>query len=557
MADTLSSHAVTRDTRLRYTLTTRKIVFLVVAAAAPLAALVGTVPLAFAIGDGPGVPALFAFAGVTLLCFSVGYAAMSRRIVNAGGFYTYISVGLGRVAGVGAGLVAVISYNAATIGIAGALAYFAQLIAASHGFSIAWEWWAAIGIALMAVLGYRKIDFSARLLQLLMVGEIGILSILDIAILVRNGASALPATSFAPHTVLAGGVGISVMFAFASYVGFESAALYGEETRNPTRSVPLATYISVILITVFYAFTSWTVVGAVGPGKLRQTAGHELGNLFFVLSGNYLDQTLTTIMQVLLCTSLFAAVLALHNASNRYMFVLGRERVLPRWFDAVHAKHGSPHRSSLVQTVLTVALVAVFAAAGLNPYLNLATAMLGLGTLGIVLLQAGAALSVIGFFRNRTDRHWWRTAVAPVLGFAGLTVSLVMLVQNFSVLTGTTNPVVRSLPWLLLAAVAGGTVLATWMRSSRPERYAELAQAGIRAAPGQASLASPHSSRPGQVPNRYLAWWPVPRCTGCQRDVGWKSGAVGKYEYHENGHYGTGHPRRHRAVRGTGPRVDR
>ena len=65
--------------------------------------------------------------------------------------------------------------------------------------------------------------------------------------------AALPATSFNPHVVLSGAVGVAMMFAFTSFIGFESAALYGEETRNPKRSVPLATYISVVLIAVFYA----------------------------------------------------------------------------------------------------------------------------------------------------------------------------------------------------------------------------------------------------------------------------------------------------------------
>ena len=71
------------ETPLDRSLTTTRIVFLVVAAAAPLAAMIGTVPLAFAIGTGAGVPAVFVFAGVTLLLFSVGYAAMSRHIVHA------------------------------------------------------------------------------------------------------------------------------------------------------------------------------------------------------------------------------------------------------------------------------------------------------------------------------------------------------------------------------------------------------------------------------------------------------------------------------------------
>ena len=127
---------------------TPKIVLLVIAAAAPLAAVVGTVPLAFALGNGAGVPGMFVFAGLVLLAFSVGYAAMSRRIVNAGGFYTYISLGLGRPLAVGGGLVAFIAYNAATIGLLGAFGYFAQLTAAQHGLNLPWEVWAAAAVLL-------------------------------------------------------------------------------------------------------------------------------------------------------------------------------------------------------------------------------------------------------------------------------------------------------------------------------------------------------------------------------------------------------------------------
>lgn len=468
---------------LRRTLTTRKVVFLVVAAAAPLAAMVGTVPLAFAIGNGPGVPGMFVFAGVVLLCFSVGYAAMSRRIVNAGGFYTYLSCGIGRPPAVGGGLLAVISYNAASIGLLGAFGYFFQLVAAALGLNLPWEIWTALALVAVAILGYRQIDLSARVLSVLMSAEILVLLVLDVAVVGHKGFAALPAVSFDPRVVLSGAVGVAMMFAFTSFIGFESAALYGEETKNPRRSVPIATYVSVVLISVFYALTSWIAVGAVGPDKVVGVAGKQLGNLFFTISDQYAANLLTVVMQVLLCTSLFAAVLALHNATNRYTYVLGRERVLPNWLGQAHAKHGSPHRASLVQTALNVVVITAFAAAGLDPYLNLATAMLGLGTLGIVVLQFGAAVSVLGFFRKRSDRHWWKTVLAPLFGALGLATAAVLLVANFGVLTGTNNPVVTELPWLLLVAVLGGIGYGLWLKSARPQRYAELAGVQVREEP--------------------------------------------------------------------------
>lgn len=474
-------------THLKPSLSTGKIVFLIVAAATPLGAMVATVPLAFVIGNGAGVPAMFAFAGLTLLCFSVGYAAMSRRIVNAGGFYTYLSCGLGKPVAVAGGLVAAIAYNAITIGVLGAFGYFTQSIAASHGLDVHWIVWAAAGALVVAVLGYRQVDLSARVLALLIVGEVGILVALDIAVVAHEGLSALPAaTSFSPPVALGSGAAVAMMFAFASFIGFESAALYGEEAHDPQRSVPRATYIAVVLISLFYTLTSLVAVGGVGTDRVREVAGEQLGELFFVLSDRHIGGAATTIMQVLLCTSLFACMLALHNATNRYVYVLGRERVLPGWLGGVHSRHRSPHRASLLQITLSVAVIVVFAIGGLDPYVALASSMIGLGTLGIVLLQGCAAISVIAYFRRHPDRHWWRTTVAPALGAAGLIAATVLLSLNYSLLTGTTLAIINYMPWLYVVAAVAGFGYARWMRTARPERYRELAEVRTQPEPAPA-----------------------------------------------------------------------
>jgi amino acid transporter len=478
-----------KENRLRGTLSTPKIVFLVVAAAAPMASMVGTVPLAFAIGNGAGFPAMFVFAGLTLLCFSVGYATMSRRIVDVGGFYTYIAAGLGRVPAVGGGMIAVLAYNAATVGLAGAFAYFAQLAGAAFGLNLPWPVWAGFALLVMGLLGYRAIDVSVRVLAVLMIAEVGILVLLDGAVIVRHGFGAFPGVSFSPNVVFGTSVGVSLMFAFISYIGFESAALYGEESRNPKKSVPRATYISVVLISVFYALSSWTGVGAIGADRVGQVAGEQQGYLFFNLSDDYLGSAATGIMQLLLVTSLFAGMLAMHGAANRYMFVLGRQRLLPRFLGSARAKSGSPHMASLTQTAFCVVVVGVFALAGADPYLGLSTTMLGLGTLGIIVVQGLAALSVIGFFLRRPGRHWWRTFLAPGLGFAGLAVSSVLLVNNFSLLAGSPSPLVAALPWLILVAAVIGIGYALWVRARRPSRY-EALTAGIERDLGTSSAPS-------------------------------------------------------------------
>ncbi|MFF4572761.1 APC family permease [Streptomyces sp. NPDC001410] len=470
---------------------TGHILFLIVAAAAPLSAMVGTVPLAFAFGDGAGVPAAFLFAGVTLLCFSVGYAVSARRTGGSGGFYASVADGLGRPPAVAAGYVALLSYNCATIGLAGALGYFTHLVFAAHGMTVSWEWCAAVGLVLTAVLGYREIALSARVLALLMLGEIGVLAALDVAILARHGLHALPTASFSPHVAAGHGVGVSLMFAFVSFIGFESAALYGKEAKDPRRSVPRATYAAVVLIAGFYALTSWLAVGAVGSDKVREVAGKQMGDLFFVLGDDFLGKAGSTGLQVLLCTSLFAATLALHSAANRYAQVLAEDGLLPRGLAAEHPRHRSPHRASLAQSALTTLVVAGFAVAGLDPYADLTTSMLGLGTLGIVALQALAALSVLGLRLRGGGGHWWRELLAPLLGFAGLAASVWLVVGNFDMLTGSPSKVIAALPWLLPLVALGGLLYAARLRSAHPLRYRLL---GTRHTATAAAEQSPASS---------------------------------------------------------------
>ncbi|MEW2621485.1 APC family permease [Streptomyces sp. NPDC048106] len=450
---------------------TAHILFLIVAAAAPLSAMVGTVPLAFAFGDGAGVPAAFLFAGVTLLCFSVGYAVSARRTGGSGGFYASVADGLGRPPAVAAGYLALLAYNCATIGLAGALGYFTQLVLAAHGLTVPWEWCAAAGLVLTAVLGYREIALSARVLALLMLGEIGVLAALDVAILVRHGVHALPAASFSPHNATGPGVGVSLMFAFVSFIGFESAALYGKEARDPKRSVPRATYAAAALIAGFYALTSWLAVGAIGPDRVREVAGKQMGDLFFGLGDDFLGTTGSTMLQVLLCTSLFAATLALHSAANRYAQVIAQDGLLPGTLAAEHTRYRSPHRASVAQSVVTALVLAGFAVAGLDPYADLTTSMLGLGTLGIVTLQALAALSVLGLRLRAGHGHWWKETVAPLLGFAGLATSVWLVVGNFDMLTGSPSKVIAALPWLLPLVALGGLVHAARLRRTHPLRY--------------------------------------------------------------------------------------
>ena len=386
---------------------------------------------------------------------------MSRRITNVGGFYTYARQGLGRRAGGATAYIAVLGYNAATIGIFGALAYFASQTSASFGVHVSWQVWALIAYAIVAVLAYFEVTLSAKVLGLALAAEVLTLLVFDFAVLGRNGFHGFSLDVFKPSVVFAGGFGLSLMLAFGSFVGFEATALYGEETRNPRRSVPRATYISLALITVFYLFTSWAAISSYGVHHAQAAAAANPSVFIFAANAKYVGGFTTNAMEILVVTSLFAAFLAFHCNTARYHLALSRDGLLPRAMSRTHPKYGSPVVASAAQLGLLAVVVIGFTLAGQNPYLGMGTSLYGLGVLGIVLLQAIAAAAIVGYFlRHRHGESAWGTIIAPALGGIGLVIGIVLMILNYSTLTGSTLTWVNLLPLLLPAAAVTGAVVA-------------------------------------------------------------------------------------------------
>jgi amino acid transporter len=470
MIDTTTTTPEPGTTRAKGGLSTWKIVFFVIAATTPMAAMVGTVPYGFALGTGAGLPAMYLIAGAVMLCFITGYAAMSRNVVNTGALYTYIRAGLGRIPGAGAAYLAVLSYATFTIGVAGVFGYFGHMM-----FGGPWPAYSAGLVLLMAVLGRRQLSVSVALLGFLMCAEIAVILLTDTGIAIHRGAAALPAVSFSPSLALGAGIAAAATFAFTSFIGIESAPLYGEEARDPRKSVARASYWAVALITVFYTMTSWLAVGGIGAGNVSARAAKEGGSLFFSLTTQYTASAVTAVMAILLVTSFVATGVAVHNATSRYLFALGREGLLPHWLGERHPKHGSPARASAVQAGITGLAIAGFAVAGLDPYTNLGVSMISLATAGLMVLMLGASIAAIVYFvRKPADRHWWRTATAPALSVAGLGAATVLVLGHYKYLTGTTSVVVNGLPWLILVALAAGMTRALWLRTRTCGRWAAM-----------------------------------------------------------------------------------
>ena len=457
----------------------------VLAATAPLMVVAGVMPTTFAVMGIVGQPLLFVVLGVVLILFSIGYAEMSRHVHNAGAFYAYISRGLGGTAGAGAALVALVAYNALQVGIYGIFGFeVSGLLATYADLEIAWWIPALVAALAVGLLGWLKIDVNAKVLGVLLVIEVLLVVIFDVAALADPGKEGLSLHAFNPDTLTGAGVGTALCFCIAAFLGFEQAPVYAEETSRPHVLVPRVMFFAVGGVAVFFALSSWALTVATGPAAIVGTSQKQSAGLLFFLTESRLGGTFTDVLHILFVTGMFAALLSFHNVVARYAFAMGREGLLPAAFGRTSGSSGAPGTGSLLQTVVAVVVVAAFAIADdkpagdpTAPVLPRVTWFGNVGALGGIVLWAAASLSVVVFFvrRGAAGTQAWRLVTSALAGIALLVIAG-YTVKDFEVLVGAGPG--SSLSWVLpgiigLAALAG-VVLGLVLRARAPEKHARI-----------------------------------------------------------------------------------
>ncbi len=424
------------------------IVFFVVAASAPLVGMTGAVPVAMLLGNGSATPGAYLAVGLTLLVFSVGYAAMSSKVTNAGAFFAFVGKGLGPKAGVASAYASIIGYVTIQLAIYGFFGLVISLTAAGFGLSLPWWAWALISWVVVTLLSLLSVDIGAKVLGVLLSVELLALIITALAILGNGGPEPIDFNaSFNPALVFAGGfagtAGIALAFAFASFIGFEATAIYGEESKNPKRDVPRATYWAIGIISGLFALVSFAMVVGMGSTQLidqvieRSTGLADPAAVLFSLAAEYVSPELVLVMAILVITSLFAGLLAFQNAAARYFFAMGRGGVMPSMLGETN-KAGAPQNGALLTSIIAGAVIVIFAAAGLDPFLNLFSWMSGIAVIAVVAVEVLVSIAVIAYFNKAGGGTLWNSKIAPAASVVLMLAGLYLLMSRFNLLAGTT-----------------------------------------------------------------------------------------------------------------------
>ncbi|MWV26867.1 APC family permease [Aurantiacibacter rhizosphaerae] len=450
------------------------IIFMILACAAPMGVLAGIIPLALAFGNGAGMPGTQLLVCGVMMLFAMGYVRMIPHVRNAGAFYAYIALSLNKEAGIAAAYVAVTAYICAAASVIGAMAYFAaDLFQSAFGLATRWEIWAAITIAAVTWLGYHKISLAAKVLAIALLLEVGLILLIDIMILYHVGLDGLDFSSFMPTTIFAPGLGIALIYAINGCIGFEASAIYQEEARNPRRNIPRATYGAVLILGTFYVLSSWCLVLAVSPEKIKEVAAADPGGLVTSIAAEYLGRIGREAFSLLTVTSLFAAAIGFFNNIARYIYALSRDGLIPQQLGRIHPRHGSPYVACLLLTVVLTVVIGAFAIAGLDPLLSLTTSLSSMGAVGLEILIAATSLSIPLFFARRGEYSFGKT-VAPLTGGLIIAVITYLSLDNYSALTGTDLVIVNSLPLLFLVLITMGLLHGIYLRKYRPDIHASV-----------------------------------------------------------------------------------
>ena len=300
---------------------------------------------------------VYVLATISLVVVGYNIGKLAGKISAAGSFFIYISRGLSPAAGMLAGWAMLAAYVFTAMALTAATALFVQSLITALGSPITVPSPVLyLGIsALVYLFAVRDIRFSSRLGLGLEVISLVIIALVCFLSWKAHGF----ATDVKQNHLTGAGLGAiaqSIVFGIFSYVGFESAATLGKETRNPKTVIPRAVILTPILAGAVFILTTYCLVQGFGDDTAK--LGASSGPLADIVPGK--NAFLTILVYIGAMVSCFACALASINSFSRILFSLGRYQFVHKTMGSIHKKHQTPHLAVLIGVVINFVVCAAF-----------------------------------------------------------------------------------------------------------------------------------------------------------------------------------------------------
>ena len=363
---------------------------------------------------------VYVLATIALVIIGINIGKLASKISAAGSFFIYVSRGLGPSWGILSGWAMLAAYLFTAMALTAATGLFVQDILSAFGVPLLPRALIFLVISLgVWLLAVRDIRISSRIGLTIEAISMTIILIVCFISWQAHGFTldvkqdTLQGASF-------GSVAQAIVFGIFSYVGFESAATLGKETRNPHRVIPRAVIFTPIIAGVFFIITTYIITQGFGDDAAK--LGGSTGPMNDLVSGK--SAILTLVIYIGAAISCFACALASINAFSRMLFSLGRYQLMHRSVGLVHSNHKTPHVAVTIGCGLNFIVCAAFS---FHAYTDLLGYFGTIASFGFILVYMACSVAAPALMRKMGGATAWdyiMGALGTVLMFLSLVGSV-------------------------------------------------------------------------------------------------------------------------------------
>ncbi|HEX4026515.1 MAG TPA: APC family permease [Rhizomicrobium sp.] len=281
----------------------------------------------------------YALGTVMLLFVAYNLNQFARRSTMSGSMYAYISRGLGLTSGAIGGWSLIWAYLGISMAGVTGFTIFAGKLLAMMGINASPYLLFAVCVAAAWFCAWKNVQLSAIMMLICEGASMALIGVLCFIVLGQHHL-AVDTAQFDVAKLPWSSVGLGVVVAIFSLVGFECATAFGDEAKNPLKSIPKAVSMSLIISGAFFVFVTYVMVmGTRGYSTTLDKLDAPLNTMAQLAHVAYLQVPLSLGAMI----SFFALCLSCLNAGGRVIYAMGRHGIFHSATATAHARNETPH----------------------------------------------------------------------------------------------------------------------------------------------------------------------------------------------------------------------